>query len=145
MLNRRVVVGVTGAVALIGPSLSTAVAASHVARKHSISETQHIAMVATRGKLGTPSFRLISAGIFDGKIGPNSISGALRASSQLTTSGNSIVRGTEFEAGGSRTFVIHNSLPHRPRNRDRPRSWQMDRWQRNLRSRSWHVHDWRQP
>ena len=108
MFNRGVVVGVAGAVALIGPSLSPAVAASHVAHKHRISETGHLANVASRGKAGTPSFRLISAGIFDGKLGSRSISGAIRASVAFTTPGHNVVHGTEFDVGGSRRFVIHS-------------------------------------
>jgi hypothetical protein len=89
-------------------SLSNALAARTTAHVHKISETQLISIVGSAGRAGTPSYRAIFAGTLDGTTGGHEIHGALRAVSQYPSFGHSIIHGTEFDAGGSRSFVIKN-------------------------------------
>ena len=107
MFKRNVTVGVTGALAIGASFLPAAAAAPNTAHRFAVDETQNIAQVATTGKPGTTSLRLISAGAIHGTIGKQPILGALRASGEITSPTTSIVHGTEFDAGGSRLFVLH--------------------------------------
>lgn len=107
MANRVVTTAVIGALAIAGTASATATAAPQAARHHTISETQNIGMVATTGEPGTPSLRLIQAGVINGTIDAQPIHGALRATSKITSPSDSLVHGTEYDAGGSRAFVLH--------------------------------------
>jgi hypothetical protein len=51
-----------------------------------------------------------AAGVLDGWIGTTGVPGAFRSHSQQTGASSEIVRGTEFDARGSRWFVFHNKL-----------------------------------
>jgi hypothetical protein len=72
-----------------------------------ISETQKLADVATHGKLGSAGYGKLIAGTLDGRLGATPIHGALRAVSTFPGSGRETVHGTEFDAAGSRSYVIH--------------------------------------
>ena len=104
MIGRRVVLAVaatTCAIAIGSLPLSDALGATRLVHRHAISETQHIAMVGSQG-YGT-SFRMIYVGTIDGAIGRRPIHGARRAAVQTVRVGDEIVRGTEFDAGGTRS------------------------------------------
>ena len=66
-----------------------------------------IITIGTRGKPGTASFRVIKAGTLDGTIGRTQIHGALRTLDTLHGPGSETDHGTEFDEGGSRSFVIN--------------------------------------
>jgi hypothetical protein len=85
-----------------------ALAARPTVHRHRIAETQLIAMVGYTGRLGAASYRRISGGTIDGTDGGRSIHGALRAVPRYPKFGLSIIHGTEFDAEGSRSFVIVN-------------------------------------
>jgi hypothetical protein len=102
----RIGAGITCALALGWLSVPAALAARPAVHRHHISETQLINMVGSTGQAG--SYRRISAGTLDGTVGGRPIRGALRAVSQYPSVGVSIIRGTEFDAAGSRSFVIEN-------------------------------------
>ena len=112
-MNRRVFVAAVsisavatglwfGAAAAVGGSTP-----NHKTTSHKISETHHWARVGTQGKPGTDTFRLIAAGTVDGRIGARSVHGAFRSFGQFTGSGGETDHGTEFDEGGSRSFVLH--------------------------------------
>lgn len=67
---------------------------------HKVSETHKFARIGTR----------TAAGLVDGWIGVRSVHGAFRSQSQQTGASSEIVRGTEFDARGSRSFVFHNKV-----------------------------------
>ena len=104
MLKRKLPKVVTGVLAIGVWALPATAAMARVEQSKKISETQHIATVATTGT--GASFRIISAGIFDGTIGGHPIHGALRAVSKIDSPNTSTVNGTEYDAGGSRSFVL---------------------------------------
>jgi hypothetical protein len=106
MRNRTLLIGIASAIVITAPSLAGAARVPHRARTYRISETQHIATIGSTGQGGTPAFRLINVGTIDGTVGTQPIHGAIRANGQLTGAHTSIVRGTEFDAHGSRHFVL---------------------------------------
>jgi hypothetical protein len=109
VMRRRIVhvaVATTCAIAIGSLPLSGALGATRIVHRHAISETQHIAMVGSQG-YGT-SFRMIYAGTIDGTIGGRAIHGVRSAVVQTLKVGDEIVRGTEFDASGTRSFVLHN-------------------------------------
>jgi hypothetical protein len=77
---------------------------------HKISETYKFVSLGFEGKPGTDMFRQIAAGTVDGRIGARSVHGAFRDVGQFTSSHSSIDRGTEYDARGSRSFVMHNTF-----------------------------------
>ena len=79
---------------------------NHKVTNHKISETHHWIRVGTQGKPGTDTFRLIAAGTVDGRIGATTVHGAFRSLGQLGA-GSETDHGTEFDEGGSRSFVLH--------------------------------------
>jgi len=81
--------------------------ANHKTTNHKISETHHIARISTQGKPGTDTFRLIAGGTVDGRIGATTVHGAFRSLGQLTGARSETEHGTEFDDGGSRSFVHH--------------------------------------
>ena len=83
---------------------------NHKVTNHKISETHKFVRLGTEGKPGTDTFRVIAAGTVDGRIGAGSVHGAFRDVSQLTSSGSDIDRGTEYDARGSRSFVMNNNF-----------------------------------
>ena len=83
---------------------------SHKITSHRFSETRKFIRVGTEGKPGTDSFRLITVGLVDGRIGGTSVHGAFRDLGHLIGSGREIDQGTEFDARGSRSFVQHLRL-----------------------------------
>ena len=107
MLNRTLAVGIISAIAIAAPSVAGASRIGHRSHTYAISEVQHLATIGTTGTAGTLAVRLINAGTIDGTIAARPIHGALRANSQVTSPHTSIVRGTEFDAGGSRHFVLN--------------------------------------
>ena len=113
MLNRGVLVAAVSVSALAtGLWFGTAAAVGgstpiHKTTNHKISETHHWATVGTQGKPGTDTFRLIAAGTVDGRIGATTVHGAFRSRGQLTGAGSETDHGTEFDEGGSRSFVLH--------------------------------------
>jgi hypothetical protein len=107
MLNRTLAVGISSAIAIAAPSVAGASRTRHRQRTYAISEIQHLATIGTTGAAGTPALRVINAGTIDGTIGARPIHGALRADSEVTSPHTSIVHGTEFDAGGSRQFVLN--------------------------------------
>jgi hypothetical protein len=64
-------------------------------------------VIGTQGKPGTAGFRLIGVGTLTGRIGAAQIHGALRTRVKALGPGRASVEGTEFDAGGSRSFVIN--------------------------------------
>jgi hypothetical protein len=94
------------AIAIGWLSPASAFAAVRPGHRHTISETQNIAMVGSQG-YGS-SFRMIYAGTIDGTIDGRPIHGARRVVARTVSAGDEIVRGTEFDASGTRSFVIHN-------------------------------------
>ena len=106
MSNRRSVLTTTSLVT-IGLSLLPAAAGGNTSALHQISETRKIITIGTQGKPGTAGFRVIKAGTLDGTIGATQIHGALRTLDKLLGPGRETVDGTEFDAGGSRSFVIN--------------------------------------
>jgi hypothetical protein len=104
MLNRGVVIAAISALATglwfvpdaaVGSSNS-----NHKVTNHKISETHKYAQIGTHA----------AAGWVDGRIGATSVHGAFRSHSQPTGVLSEIVRGTEFDARGSRSFVFHEDL-----------------------------------
>jgi hypothetical protein len=83
-----------------------AAAGGHTSGSRQISETRKVISVGTQGKPGTAGFRLIGVGTLDGRIGAAQIHGALRTRVKALGPGRVSVDGTEFDAGGSRSFVI---------------------------------------
>lgn len=109
MLNRAAFLVITGtllwpAVAISSPTTRT------------ISETQNIADVATVGKPHA-GFRVVIAGALNGRIGAIPVHGALRAYDRSIGSNRETVRGTEFDARGSRSYVIHVHVKSHPNGR----------------------------
>jgi hypothetical protein len=100
MLNRAAVIATTSMLFLPASAIS-----SPTMRK--ISETQKLADVATHGKPGSAGYGKLIAGTLDGKVGATAIHGALRAVSTFPGSGRETVHGTEYDADGSRSYVIH--------------------------------------
>jgi hypothetical protein len=100
MLNRAAFLAITGTLLWPGVAISSP-------RTRTISETQKVADVATVGKVGTVGRRVVVAGALNGRIGATPVHGALRAYSKVLPPGRETVRGTEFDAGGSRSYVIH--------------------------------------
>jgi hypothetical protein len=80
---------------------------NHKVTNHKISETHKFVRLGTEGKPGTDTFRLIAAGTVDGRIGARSVHGAFRSLGQFPGSGRETDHGTEFDEGGSRSFVLH--------------------------------------
>jgi hypothetical protein len=113
MVNRRVL-GWTSAVAMtVGLLPAAAIGGSnsnHKVTNHKISETHRFIRIGTEGKPGTDTFRLIAAGTVDGRIGARSVHGAFRSLGQFPGSGGETDHGTEFDEGGSRSFVLHIKL-----------------------------------
>ena len=103
-------IAATIAATLVSGAGAVASAGARPAHHFKVAETQRIAQVAIAGTPGTASARVISAGTIDGRIGRHPITGALRASGQITSATTSVVHGTEFDAGGSRSFVLHISF-----------------------------------
>jgi len=112
MLNRKLALGMSSALALAlaAPSVASVTRTRHRQHTYTISEVQHLATIGTTGTVGTPALRIVNAGTIDGKIGTTPIHGALRGNSQITSAHTSIVRGTEFDSGGSRRFVLNISF-----------------------------------
>ena len=106
MSNRRVLLAAVSTLA-IGMQLVPAAAVGSPTTRHKISETHTVITIGSQGKPGTDSFRLITAGAIDGRIGATRFHGAERALVKLIGSSREIVRGTEFDLGGSRSFVLH--------------------------------------
>ena len=90
----------------IGVWLPTAAAVGSSSVRHKISETHRVVTVGSQGKPGTDALRLITVGAIDGRIAATSFHGAERSLVELLSSGREIVHGTEFDAGGSRSFVL---------------------------------------
>ena len=86
---------VFGSAAAVGGSTP-----NHKTTNHKISETHKWAAIGTHA----------AAGFVDGRIGATSVHGAFRSHSQQTGASTEIVRGTEFDARGSRSFVWHDKL-----------------------------------
>ena len=109
MLNRKLALGISSAIAIAiaAPPAATASLTRHRQHTYAISEVQHLATIGTTGKVGTRALRLVNAGTIDGTIGTTPIHGALRGNSQVTSPHTSIVRGTEFDTRGSRHFVLN--------------------------------------
>jgi len=104
--NRRSVLTTTSLVA-IGLSLLPAAAACKTSALHQISETRKIITIGTQGKPGTAGFRVMKAGTLDGTIGATQMHGALRTLDKPLGPGRENIDGTEFDAGGFRSFVIN--------------------------------------
>ena len=87
---------------------------NHKVTNHRISETHRFIRIGNQGKPGTDTFRTIAAGTVDGRIGARSVHGAFRDLGQLfgsnSSSISSIDRGTEYDARGSRSFMMHLNI-----------------------------------
>jgi hypothetical protein len=68
----------------------------------------------TTGEPGTPSLRLIQAGVINGRIDARPIHGALRGASEITSPNESIVHGIEYD---NEAVTSSHDTPHvRPQN-----------------------------
>jgi hypothetical protein len=114
MLNRGVfmaAISVLATASWFAPDAAVGGSSSnHRAMKHNISETYKFVSLGFEGKPGTDTFRQVAAGTFTGRIGARSVHGAFSDVGQFISSGSSIDRGTEYDARGSRSFVMHNSF-----------------------------------
>ena len=105
MLNRQALRRTFAVAMAVGLLPAAAVGSSRTDYK--ISLTHRFIRIGTQGKPGTDTFRLIAAGTVDGRIGARSVHGAFRSLGQLTGPGRETDHGTEFDEGGSRSFVLH--------------------------------------
>jgi hypothetical protein len=104
MLNRGVFIAAMSVLATGSWFAADAAAggsnSSHTVTNHEISETHKFNTIGSHA----------SAGSVDGRIGATSVHGAFRSHSQTTGPLSEIVRGTEFDGRGSRSFVFHDNF-----------------------------------
>jgi hypothetical protein len=104
MLNRGVFIAAMSVLAtgswFAADAAAGASNSSHKVTNHTISETHRYNTIGSHA----------AAGSVDGRIGTTRVYGAFRAHSQTTGALREIVRGTEFDARGSRSFVFQNNL-----------------------------------
>lgn len=112
-LNRQVLIRRI-ALLTIGASLIPGAASARSQRR--ITETRTITRVGAQGKPGTHTFHDLGAGTLDGRIGGRPVHGAERTSSKIIETwvddhhhltGRELVHGTQFDARGSRSFLLH--------------------------------------
>jgi hypothetical protein len=103
--QRQTVISIAVA-AICFASLAALSASGAPGARHPVSELHTVITLGTRGAPGTSSSRFLVVGTIDGWIGQMQVHGAERSLIQDLGSRKEIVRGTEFDRNGSRSFVI---------------------------------------